>query len=393
MASERSNSDEKVYQFVSDPGHKETLSGRVRAACLTCRKKKMKCSGEIPCITCVEKGLACEGFVARKRPGRSAQQSPKVRTRTPSYAAASSSGAPQSTHQSDRRQSTESGILEYSNLRRIQTNSSDHYTREGGSNASTTEQSGSDMRSGNTAYLLSPSPADYYNSAPGSPITRQDWDYTGAHFTQRDPEESLPASASSQTTHASQLLLAARALEEQAQKLRQLALQEAEAGVDDAGPQIGALQPNPANLDSTLQSGHPAPYLQNASEVMSLQFAGYNPESSFGHAAIAGEYSVWQGPNTAVSTMTSFEQRAPASRQNSVYMLPPPADPSEPQWQGWQNQPQNVSVPNTAVQVQWQAIRETKADSQVSHPDLGAFSNQHATAPDSPYPWKPFDGT
>ncbi|KAF7186307.1 hypothetical protein HII31_12382 [Pseudocercospora fuligena] len=58
--------DERVYRFISDPSHKENLSGRVRAACLTCRRKKIKCSGERNCRTCREKGLFCEGFPARK---------------------------------------------------------------------------------------------------------------------------------------------------------------------------------------------------------------------------------------------------------------------------------------------------------------------------------------
>ena len=61
-------SSEKIYRFISDPGHKENLSGRVRAACLNCRRKKTKCSGEVPCGTCEEKGIACEGLTERKRP-------------------------------------------------------------------------------------------------------------------------------------------------------------------------------------------------------------------------------------------------------------------------------------------------------------------------------------
>ncbi|EME87298.1 uncharacterized protein MYCFIDRAFT_191773 [Pseudocercospora fijiensis CIRAD86] len=61
------SADERVYRFISDPSHKENLSGRVRAACLTCRRKKIKCSGERNCRTCREKGLFCEGFPARKR--------------------------------------------------------------------------------------------------------------------------------------------------------------------------------------------------------------------------------------------------------------------------------------------------------------------------------------
>ena len=68
MPLEECSDSEKVYHFISDPGHKENLSGRVRAACITCRRKKIKCSGEVPCSTCQEKGIACEGITERKRP-------------------------------------------------------------------------------------------------------------------------------------------------------------------------------------------------------------------------------------------------------------------------------------------------------------------------------------
>ena len=64
--------NEKVYRFISDPGHKENLSGRVRAACLNCRRKKTKCSGEVPCSTCDEKDIVCEGLTERKRPAKGA---------------------------------------------------------------------------------------------------------------------------------------------------------------------------------------------------------------------------------------------------------------------------------------------------------------------------------
>lgn len=59
---------EKVFRFISDPKHKENLSGRVRAACLNCRRKKIKCSGEENCRICQDRGVVCEGFQQRKRP-------------------------------------------------------------------------------------------------------------------------------------------------------------------------------------------------------------------------------------------------------------------------------------------------------------------------------------
>jgi len=62
--------NERTYRFIDDPAHKENLSGRVTAACLNCRRKKVKCSGEASCQQCHEKGLVCEGPPSRKRPKR-----------------------------------------------------------------------------------------------------------------------------------------------------------------------------------------------------------------------------------------------------------------------------------------------------------------------------------
>ena len=73
MASADSPGSEKTYRFISDPGHKENLSGRVRAACITCRRKKIKCSGEVPCHTCEERGVVCEGLMERKRPRKASE--------------------------------------------------------------------------------------------------------------------------------------------------------------------------------------------------------------------------------------------------------------------------------------------------------------------------------
>lgn len=78
---------DQSFRFISDPTHKENLSGRVTAACLNCRRKKIKvrqtlygyttssltfwkCSGELNCSTCRERGLVCEGPPQRKRPRR-----------------------------------------------------------------------------------------------------------------------------------------------------------------------------------------------------------------------------------------------------------------------------------------------------------------------------------
>ncbi|KAK5733094.1 hypothetical protein LTR17_009974 [Elasticomyces elasticus] len=78
----------RTFQFISDPNHKvrcrgdvvkiieiitanrdeqENLSGRVTAACLNCRRKKIKCDGDRDCEPCRQKGLVCEGPSSRKR--------------------------------------------------------------------------------------------------------------------------------------------------------------------------------------------------------------------------------------------------------------------------------------------------------------------------------------
>ncbi|KAK3633279.1 hypothetical protein LTR56_002516 [Elasticomyces elasticus] len=55
-----------TFQFVGDPYHKENLSGRVTAACINCRRKKIKCGGGRECKACREKDLVCEGPSFRK---------------------------------------------------------------------------------------------------------------------------------------------------------------------------------------------------------------------------------------------------------------------------------------------------------------------------------------
>ncbi|KAK4903076.1 hypothetical protein LTR27_000004 [Elasticomyces elasticus] len=78
----------RTFQFIGDPYHKvprganivevveitttnqdnqENLSGRVTAACVNCRRKKIKCGGGSECQACQEKGLVCDGPSFRKR--------------------------------------------------------------------------------------------------------------------------------------------------------------------------------------------------------------------------------------------------------------------------------------------------------------------------------------
>lgn len=53
----------RQIRFVSNDGQPHTKRRRILAACLTCRKRKTRCSGEKPeCKTCTENGHACAGY-------------------------------------------------------------------------------------------------------------------------------------------------------------------------------------------------------------------------------------------------------------------------------------------------------------------------------------------
>lgn len=53
----------KQIRFVSTDGQPHTKRRRINAACLTCRKRKTRCSGERPiCKTCLDNGHSCAGY-------------------------------------------------------------------------------------------------------------------------------------------------------------------------------------------------------------------------------------------------------------------------------------------------------------------------------------------
>ncbi|KAJ9502702.1 hypothetical protein H2202_001824 [Exophiala xenobiotica] len=61
----------RQIRFVSTDGQPYTKRRRINAACLTCRKRKTRCSGERPeCKTCTENGHDCSGY-ADHRSGHS----------------------------------------------------------------------------------------------------------------------------------------------------------------------------------------------------------------------------------------------------------------------------------------------------------------------------------
>ncbi|KAK1817913.1 hypothetical protein LTR12_007665 [Friedmanniomyces endolithicus] len=62
---------DQTFHFINnEPNHKQNLSGRVTAACVNCRRKKIRCTGEADCRQCREKGLICEGPPTRRRSKR-----------------------------------------------------------------------------------------------------------------------------------------------------------------------------------------------------------------------------------------------------------------------------------------------------------------------------------
>lgn len=53
----------RQIRFVSTDGQPYTKRRRINAACLTCRKRKTRCSGDRPqCKTCTDTGHTCAGY-------------------------------------------------------------------------------------------------------------------------------------------------------------------------------------------------------------------------------------------------------------------------------------------------------------------------------------------
>lgn len=67
----------KQIRFVSTDGQPHTKRRRINAACLTCRKRKTRCSGERPiCKTCIDNGHSCAGYADRPSRKSTEQTSP-----------------------------------------------------------------------------------------------------------------------------------------------------------------------------------------------------------------------------------------------------------------------------------------------------------------------------
>ena len=284
MPPQDSSSNEKVYRFISDPGHKENLSGRVRAACVTCRRKKIKCSGEIPCGTCEEKGIACEGLTERKRPRKTIEhqqsQDPSSQRRRSSCSTTHSKTGAQFSEQtsldidfSSTCKATNSSTRPTANLQRLGTISSNDSGYSSGIQSGQ-DCLGSPMTHLDTTFFLGSgkrkeSGSNYDNSTEISPATTKppDWSFMTQHEhtnycrtekaesdTPRTTQVASPLPAASIDSMgwtdprdrsswrqdceqsgpaAADLIYAARALEEQAQSLRRLASQHDVETVDN----------------------------------------------------------------------------------------------------------------------------------------------------------------
>ncbi|KAK0281701.1 hypothetical protein LTR35_007382 [Friedmanniomyces endolithicus] len=84
---------DQTFHFINnEPNHKQNLSGRVSAACVNCRRKKIRCTGEADCRQCREKGLICEGPPSRRRPKREIESTgPWAQVEGPTRSVSSSS--------------------------------------------------------------------------------------------------------------------------------------------------------------------------------------------------------------------------------------------------------------------------------------------------------------
>ncbi|KAI9814167.1 MAG: hypothetical protein M1827_003333 [Pycnora praestabilis] len=70
-----SNSPKQTIRFVQSDGQPHAKRRRINAACQTCRKRKIRCSGEKPtCETCRQNGHICLGYATSSTAGDSQQR-------------------------------------------------------------------------------------------------------------------------------------------------------------------------------------------------------------------------------------------------------------------------------------------------------------------------------
>lgn len=379
MAPQGSTSKEKAYRFISDPGHKENLSGRVRAACVTCRRKKIKCSGDVPCGTCEEKGIRCEGLTERKRPKKSLDQqqlqSLSFRDRhalcSPTHVNVSRRSshhetmdlATKSTHQGAGSSQRPTETLQKLN------NGSSH-----DSGYSSGMQSGQDTAASRLprletsfsfdSFFAECSSANYNSSTEISPSTTesQDWSFLRRQGSAGYCETEAAGSDVSQSTHvgsaaasttsvdwmppqrersrwwrdsrasdqaAPDLLTAAAALEEQAQSLRRLASQQGTDATDDTRRQTITFPLHSRSASPPLCSPQP---VSGGFDDLSLLLADHT--SGSGITPLPAEFASWWDANPKLSTPFGFQQPATSAQQPEQFSMMSSMDPTDTGWHG-----------------------------------------------------------
>lgn len=230
----------RTYRFISDRFHKENLSGRVRAACVTCRRRKVKCEGVEPCRTCNEKGLVCEGLPKRKT---SDQDAPLV----PNEAANESRGVKRSSQDALLRPNAEalhkdhkSDDSGYESIKAARSQAASPV------NIESTIKNGKESQKAGSHHQQSPRGYQFINETLtfGQGHSQDNQHYfdeatrkASAASTRGSLDQSKANNSAdkfrSQDQGSANLMTTARALEEQARSLRLMAIQQGSADCED----------------------------------------------------------------------------------------------------------------------------------------------------------------
>ena len=315
----------------------------MRAACVTCRRKKIKCSGEVPCTTCEEKKIKCEGLTERKRPQKNLDYHRRLEQGSYPHGSRPSNSKNAKTD-SSRQSSLDSpsgGINAVSegfspslrptaNLRKLNAVSSDD------------SGYGSGMRSGQDDLIPGQSPrldiiqsinstlANCDSSTEISPSTcgPHDWSFVRGHVSAgycgteatesdvshtprmtsaewSDPRDRNTWWRDEQTDRppATNLISAARVLEEQAQSLRRLASRR-DADVTDGSRRQTIIFPlQPENGGSTNSIPHLPPGMF---DDMAMSLADRGPGSAI--MPMPSDFGSWWDIDPDLPTTLDFQQ-------------------------------------------------------------------------------------
>lgn len=341
MASHDSGGGEKVFRFISDPGHKENLSGRVRAACITCRRKKVKCSGDIPCGPCEEKGIVCEGLTERKRPKKNADKRRRSTSTRGERRSSQDSRASDDTIRSKRSSldSTSSRIdgdesylqRPSLHLRKLGTGDSDDsgyasaiqqrrrdtgnmqlhldarfpFKRQCATDSSFNENLSLEISPTASAthesnYVATREPTHASENVPSNPHSARDTPATPSTQSMEWQDNGHGATT--------RLITAAEALEEQALSLRRLASHQDTNAVDDARRQMTTFPVYSERTNPTTFSTEPMPGMY---DDLSIMF-GQRP-SGTGFTPLPVDFNSWWDINTDLTSSLGYQESTSAA--------------------------------------------------------------------------------